>query len=228
MNESRPSYFETNAQVARARDLTSPYSGVMEVLLMLPLYSIFMPGTLAYFRGFPTSRKAKAVGYPPRVMSVHVIACFAVIGRYYSRLLFTKPVPDNIDLGLAILQLSTAMYLAKWAKSKNNLYKGSFLIMPFLMTVPITMAHLTNSVEWHRTTVKCVEWFVYFRLVIIAGIKYKAFAQGRLTQEDIVHLVSVPVTLAVADWAMAIPVYFVLLALVIRLNEWVTKQVPHE
>ena len=218
----------TYVQFEKAKDILNPYGGAIEVLMMLPLYSMFMGPTLGYLKGFPRSRKGAAVGYPPRIVIVHVFACLAVVGSYYSRLVLAKPIPNRLDLGVAALQLTTGWYLAKWSPSKQKVYRSSFLTMPLLMTVPIIMAYVSGSPQWYRTAVKCVEWFVHFRLVAIASIKYHAFDSERIPRDATLHLVSVPVTLALADWTAAIPVYFVSLPLVIFLIEWVTRQAPHK
>jgi hypothetical protein len=224
----RPTY-KTYNQLEKAKDILHPYGVTMEVLLMLPLYSIFMSATLGYLRGFPRSRKAAAIGYPPRMVIVHLIACLAIVGRYYIRLMFVKPmIPDRLDLGLGALQLATAWYLAKWSPSKQVLYRSSFLVMPILMVVPLAMVYISGSPQWYRTAVKCVEWFLHFRLVAVASTKYHAFDSKRIPRDATFHLVSVPVTLALADWAAAIPIYFVSLPLVIFLIEWVTRQAQHK
>jgi hypothetical protein len=200
---------------------------MMEVLVMLPLYSIFIGRTLSFLKGFPTSRKATAAGYPPRTIPIHLLACLAIVGRYYSRLLLsTEPVPDNLDLGLETLQLATAFYLSKWTR-RSNLYKSSFQVFPLLMMVPFALSTTTRDPSWHRTLVKCVEWFLHFRLVAMAAQKYRAFDPKQTGYDVVIHLVSVPVTLALADFSMAIPVYFVLLALFMRLNEWVAAETSH-
>lgn len=219
---------DTYIRLDKSQSLLHPYRGAIEVLTMLPLYSVFMRTTLAYIKGFPRSRKAAVVGYPPRTIPIHVFICLAVLGHYYSRLLFTEePVPNTIDFGLGATQLATGFYLAKWTPNKRKLYKSSFLAMPHLMVYALASAYVTESPQWYCTYVKCVEWFVHFRLVALAIQKYHVFESQRIPQDALLHMVSVPVTLALADWSMAIPIYFVLLALIIPLNEWVTRQAPN-
>ena len=56
---------------------------------------------------------------------------------------------------------------------------------------------------------------------------YQMFDPKSIPQDVTYHLVSVPVMLTFANWTAAIPIYFVALPLVMRLNEWVTRQVPN-
>lgn len=201
---------------------------VIELLIMLPFYSMFFSNTLSYLRGFPKSRKGVAHGYPPRILTLHILTSLFYNGRYYIRSLFAEQHAERLDLALGIVEIMSAWLMTKWSRSKSAFGKASFQTMALMIAIPVLTAYTTSSTQWHRTTVKCIEWFVTYRWVSVAISKYHILGYPRVPYDALVHLVSVPLTLCLADWTSAIPLYLVAASLMMLLEEWVTKQVPHK
>ena len=203
------------------------YGAILEVLIMMPLYWPFLNNTLIYLRGFPSSKKGAIQGYPPKILTLHILVGFIITIRYYAKNFFTAPTAERLDLALGIVQLSSAWLLTKWTPTKSTLSKAFFQTMAILFIIPLTMAIATGSPQWHRTFVKCVEWFVPYRWVGLAIRKYHVFGHPKVPATAIVHMVSIPATLWLADWMGGIPFYLGTAPSVMLLDQWVTRQAPH-
>ena len=224
---SNPAYPGAQLPLQQGLAFLHRYGAILEVLVLIPLYWPLWLQTFKFLQGFPISKRGAKIGYPPKTLPLHILAGFIITVRYYAKNCFTTPTTESLDFVLGILQLSSASYLSKWGPNKSTPSKAFFQTMTLVFVVPLIMAYTTASPQWHRTYVKCIEWFLTFRWVGHAIKKYKVFCYPEIPIEASVHMVSIPITLWLADWMGGVPLYLAVAPSIMLLEQWVTRQVPH-
>lgn len=197
---------------------------VAELVIMLVLYAGVQNSAVRYLR---SAKRAKAAGYIYNYLLVHIVTSFIIASRYYILQLFGLPMPNSLDLVLGLIQTITSLCLAKYTPAHDTLYKSSFQAMGVMNLVSVVATFATGSPKCHRIFVKCVDWFTYFRWLLIAMRKTHVLGFPKLPVTVSVHLVSAPFTLWMAGYPGGIPIYFALLIAVMSLNRRVSRLVPH-
>ncbi|GIZ44788.1 hypothetical protein CKM354_000797600 [Cercospora kikuchii] len=201
--------------------------GGIELAFTTIAYLGLVPRILSFLRGFPTSKKGKIIGYvPPQMLVFHILVSVAIIARHLFRLATeSKPTSTQLDLILNLSQAFSSWYLVRRTPWKSTLWKSSFQTVVPMYAFATWQAYTTKSPEWYSTSMAFLFWFVTIRTGFLFSLGLKFYPE--VDASAMVHLTSVPVTLVWANWANTIPLYFLVLGIVSRLNMWVTKQVPH-
>ena len=201
--------------------------GGAELVFTAVAYLGLVPRILSFLRGFPTSKKGKIMGYvPPQMLVFHILVSVAIIIRHLFRLATeSNATSTQLDLILNLAQAFSSWYLVRRTPWKSTLWKSSFQTVVPMYAFATWQAYKTGSTEWYSTSMAFLFWFVTIRAGFLFSLGLKFYPE--VDASAMVHLTSVPVTLVWANWANMIPVYFLVLGLISRLNMWVTKQVPH-
>lgn len=210
-------------QLAAAHTFLDTHHALLELVFMLGMYSRFATRTVQYML---SPKLARAAHYPPKTLAVHIAASFLIAARYNVRQLSAAPTPDRLDQALIVAQLSTSFHLATTVHSSDILYKSSFQGMVVMNVISATLAIATGSPQWHRVFVRCVDWFAYYRWLVVAIRKHKLFSFPKVPYTVSIHLVSAPLTLWVAGYPAGLPIYFVLLVGIMALNQWLSVPSP--
>lgn len=216
---------QLQVQLTRTRAFMIDNQPVVELAFMLGLY-IRVWG--ASFRYLLSMKKTKAAGYPYRCLVIHILVSFIIVGRYYILQLFSTPIPGRLDKALGLAQVISSLYLAKHTPNTDTLFKAGFQVMGVMNLMAIITVFVTGSPRWHRVLVKCVDWFIYFRWLLRAILKYRILGYPKVPYTTLVQFVSPPITLWIAGYPAGTPIYFATLVCVMSLNQWVSTQVPHE
>lgn len=186
-------------------------------------FLFFVPRVLSFLRGFPSSKKGKAHGYLPRVLVGHIVVSMIMVARYIWRTATeAAPVSTRADLLLGLVEALSGWILVSSTPFKPVLWKASFQTMIPLYTFAVVWAQTTGSPSWHATSTAFLFWFVLIRLAFRASLKLKFYPD--VPPPVIVHLISASATLCWADWASAVPFYYIALGLLARVNEQVTQR----
>jgi hypothetical protein len=216
---------QLQTQLMGAQAFLIQHQPVVELLVMLGLYINAQSSTYQFVL---STKRAKVAGYPYKPLVFHILISVIIVGRYYIIQLFSVPIPRRLDLALELAQVASSFYMAKHTPSHDTLFKAGFQTMGAMNLVSVIITFVTGSPQWHRVMVKCVDWFTYFRLIIRAIRNHHLLGFPKVPVTALVHLVSAPITLWVADYPYGIPIYFATLMCITALNEWVSTQVPHK
>ncbi|WPB05590.1 uncharacterized protein RHO25_010243 [Cercospora beticola] len=201
--------------------------GGVKLIFTTIAYLGLVPRILSFLRGFPTSKMGKIIGYvPPQMLVFHILVSVAIVVRHLWRLATeSKPTSTQLDLILNLAQAFSSWYLVRRTPWKSTLWKSSFQTVVPMYAFATWQAYSTQSPEWYTTSMAFLFWFVTIRAGFLFSLGLKFYPE--VDASAMVHLTSVPVTLVWANWANTIPVYFLVLGVISRVNMWVTKQVLH-
>ncbi|KAL1864492.1 hypothetical protein VTK73DRAFT_5863 [Phialemonium thermophilum] len=197
----------------------------LELGVMLLLYSTLWSNAFKYlFSG----KKARAGGYWYHPLMLHIPLSFFLAGRFYVRRLYGAPSMDRLDLAIGLVDVVSVLALIKYSPMTDPLYRGSFHTMALLTLAAAVAGYATASPAWYGALVGCIDWFIYFRMLLGAIFKYRILNFPKVPFQASVHLVSAPLCLWLAAFPGSIAVYYATLISVMALNRWVSRGVPHK